>query len=89
MKKFLLKGKVYKPEPIFYDWDTEKRFAHYEVLHRLDLGIYEFNNLDEAEAFFNKHYHFLKEGGAIIQVDEEGNAIRGGDFTLFAEKYGF
>jgi hypothetical protein len=88
MKNFLLKGKIYKPEAVFYPWDEEKQYPHYEVLYRLDLGIFQFNTLDEAEAFFDKHYHFLKQGGAIIEVDENGEA-NGNSFILFEEKVGY
>ena len=89
MKNFLLTGKVYGVEPFYYSWDENKQFPRYNTIAVVPLGIYQFNDLNEAETFFEANYKHLKEGGSIVIVDEEGKPIpceNGGGFTIFAEK---
>ena len=86
MKNFKLIGKVYGVEANFYAWDEEKKYPRYEEISRVELGTYKFNNLTEAEEFFNKHYKALQEGGVIVQVDDDGKNIVGGDFICYAVK---
>lgn len=89
MKNFKLTGKVYEVEPTYYNWDKEREFPYYKAITKVELGIYQFNNLDEAHEFFKANYGFLMDGGAIVIVDENGEAIscdNGGGFILYAEK---
>jgi hypothetical protein len=86
MKKFKLIGRVYGVEPNYYSWDEQKQYPRYEEIAKVELGTFDFENLSQAEAFFNEHYKALQQGGAIIQVDEKGEAVKGGDFTIFAIK---
>ena len=89
MKNFKLTGKVYEVEPSYYNWDSERNYPFYKAITKVELGIYQFNTIDEAHDFFKTNYGFLMDGGAIIMVDESGQPIpcdNGGAFILFAEK---
>ena len=86
MKNYKLTGKVYGVEELYYNWDAEKKYPRYKEIAKVELGIYKFNNLTEAEEFFNQHYKALQNGGCIVQVDDNGNGIAGGDFCIYSVK---
>lgn len=89
MKNFKFTGKVYEVNPSFYDWDKSHAFPYYKAITKVELGIYQFNSLDEADAFFKANYGFLQNGGSIVMVDDNGEPIpceNGGGFILYAEK---
>lgn len=89
MKNFKLTGKVYEANPSFYNWDEAHEYPYYKAITRVELGTYQFDNIYEADAFFKANYRFLLDGGAIVEVDENGNPIpcdNGGGFILYAEK---
>lgn len=89
MKNFKLTGKVYEVNPSFYNWDEAHEYPYYKAITSVELGVYQFNTLDEADAFFKANYRFLLDGGSIVIVDENGNPIpcdNGGGFILYAEK---
>lgn len=86
MKNYKLTGAVYGVEEKFYNWDVEKKYPRYEKIATVELGIYKFNNLTEAMDFFDKHYKHLQDGGCIVQVDDDGNKIAGGDLLIYCEK---
>lgn len=89
MKNFKLTGKVYEVNPSFYNWDDAHEYPHYKAIASVELGIYQFNTLDEAEAFFKANYRFLLDGGSIVIVDENGSPVpcdNGGGFIIYAEK---
>jgi hypothetical protein len=89
MKNFRLTGKVYEVNPSFYSWDKAHEFPYYKAITKVELGTYQFNNIYEADAFFKANYRFLLDGGAIVEVDENGCPIpcdNGGSFIIYAEK---
>lgn len=89
MKNFKLTGKVYEVKSSFYNWDEAHEYPYYKAITGVELGTYQFNTLDEADAFFKTNYGFLRDGGSIVIVDENGKPIpcdNGGGFIIYAEK---
>ena len=88
MKNFKLTGKVYEPFPSCY-YDEAHKYPNYKAIASVELGVYQFNDLDEADEFFKANYGFLRDGGSIVIVDDDGKPVpceNGGGFILYAEK---